>query len=76
MFISCVPWVLLTLRPLQRADPSFSGVLPVVCVCLIVCDLETSIMRWPRRDFGCCTIVEKEEEEEGGGGGRGGGGGG
>jgi hypothetical protein len=36
----------------RRADHSFRGVLP--CVCLIVCDLETSTIRRPRPDFGCC----------------------
>jgi hypothetical protein len=35
---------------LQRADHSFRTVLPVVC--LIVCDLETSVMRLPRPDLG------------------------
>jgi len=36
----------------QRADHSFRGVLPNV-VCLFVCDLETSIVRWPTPDSGC-----------------------
>jgi hypothetical protein len=25
-----------------------------LCVCLIVCDLETSVMRQPRPELGCC----------------------
>jgi len=29
------------------------------CVCLIVCDLETSAMRWPRFDSGCCATESK-----------------
>jgi hypothetical protein len=29
-----------------------------VCSCLIVGDLETSIMRLPRPDLGCCAIKE------------------
>ena len=37
---------------MRRADQSFRGVLPIV-VCLVVFDLETSIMRWPRPDLGC-----------------------
>ena len=32
------------------ADYLFKGVLPGVCVCVIVCDLET--LRGPRPDFG------------------------
>jgi hypothetical protein len=36
--------------PLGRDDRSFRGVLPAVC--LIVCDLESSITRWPRPDKG------------------------
>jgi hypothetical protein len=38
---------------MRLADHSFRGVLPGVCVCLIVCDLETSKMRRPRPDLGC-----------------------
>ena len=30
-----------------------------VCVCLIVCDLETSTMRWPRPKLGCCSTENK-----------------
>jgi len=30
--------------PLRQADHSLRGVLPFVCVCVIVCDLETSRM--------------------------------
>jgi hypothetical protein len=42
MFVSCVCCVLYKERSLRRADHSLRGVLPGVCVCLIVCDLETS----------------------------------
>jgi hypothetical protein len=31
---------------------------PTERVCLIVCDLETSTMRRPRTDFGCCATEE------------------
>ena len=56
LFVSCV-CVLYKLRPLRRADHSFRGILPILCVCvcvyvcvcewvcLIVCDVETSTMR-------------------------------
>ena len=44
----------------------FRGVIPTVCVCVcvcpVVCDLETSTMRRPWPELGCC--VEEEEEEE------------
>ena len=29
-----------------------------VCMCLIACDLETSKIRWPRREIGCCVTNE------------------
>jgi hypothetical protein len=32
-----------------------------MCVCLIVCDFETSTMRWPGPELGCCV---KEEEDK------------
>jgi hypothetical protein len=46
----CLLWVLcvVTQRSLRRADHSSRGVLPTVC------DLETSTMRRPRPEFGCC----------------------
>jgi hypothetical protein len=31
-----------------------------VCVCLIVCDLETSTVRRPRTEFGCCAAENNE----------------
>jgi hypothetical protein len=39
----------------------FSSALAVlcVCVCLIVCDLETSTKRLPRPDIGCCATEKK-----------------
>jgi hypothetical protein len=47
MFVSCVGRVfcdeLITRSEFYR-----------VCVCLIVCDLNTSTMRRPRPDLGCC----------------------
>ena len=50
---------------LRRADHSFRGDLPgvcivrvcvCVCVCLIVCDLETSTMRWTMPEVGCSAM--------------------
>jgi hypothetical protein len=29
------------------------------CACLIVCDLETSTVRQPRPELGCCTTGKK-----------------
>jgi len=44
----------------RRADNSIRGVLPRAraraSVCLTVCDLETSIMNWPRPNLDCRTI--------------------
>jgi hypothetical protein len=40
MFVSYVCSV--HLRPLRRADHSFSGVLPAVCLCATVCDMPSS----------------------------------
>jgi hypothetical protein len=57
MFVCCVCCVLCRWRPLRRADHSFRGVLldvcVCVCVCLIVCDIETSTVRWPGSVLGC-----------------------
>jgi hypothetical protein len=44
----------------RGADHSLRGMLPVLCVCVIVCDLETSTMGWPRFELGCC-VTEKEQ---------------
>jgi hypothetical protein len=54
MFVPCVCCVLCREWLMRRADHSFRGVLPVVCVCvcLIVCDLETSTVRRPRPELG------------------------
>jgi hypothetical protein len=30
-----------------------------VCVCVILCDLETTLLRWPMPDLGCCTIEKR-----------------
>jgi len=49
VFVSCL---LCKQKPLQWADHSFTGILLSVCACL--CDLETSKMRQPRLQFGCC----------------------
>ena len=44
---------------MRRSDPSFRGVLPgvcvrvYVCVCLLVCDLETATTRRPEAKLGC-----------------------
>jgi hypothetical protein len=58
MFVSYVRSMLCRWWPLRQADHSYRGVL--LAVCIIVCDLETSKMRRPRR-LGCCA---KEEEEK------------
>jgi hypothetical protein len=52
MFVSWVFCVSCRYRPLRRADHSFIGVQPSVC--LIECDLETSTLRRPRAELGCC----------------------
>jgi hypothetical protein len=44
MFASCISCVLCRQRPLQRADSSFREA-PTGCVCVSVCDLETSQRR-------------------------------
>ena len=50
--------------PLREADPSFRGDLLAVCVCLIVCDLETLRMRQPRQELDFCDTEEKTEGNE------------
>ena len=61
MSVSCERCVLsgrcLGVGPITRPG----GVLPIVCHW---CDLETSEMRWPWSELGCCTNEEKEKEEE------------
>jgi hypothetical protein len=54
--LSCVRFVLCRYRPLRGADHSSRGLLPGVFVCarLILCDIETSRVRRPRPDLGCC----------------------
>jgi len=44
---------------MRGADHLFGGVLPGLCVCLIVCDVETSTVRWPKPDLGSCAAEEK-----------------
>ena len=44
---------------MRRADHSFRGVLPSVCVCLNVCDLATSTLMWPRTVLGYCPTEKK-----------------
>jgi len=58
MLVSCVCCVLCRQRSLRRADHSFRGV-NRACVCLIVSDLETSTVRGPRTDLGCCVTRNK-----------------
>ena len=52
-----------TQRSVRGADRSFRDVLPGVLVCLIVCDLETLTMRWPRTEMDCCATGKKERNE-------------
>jgi hypothetical protein len=52
--VFCECCVLCRYRSLRPADPSSREVLPSV-VCLTVCDLETSTVRRPRPEWGCCT---------------------
>ena len=61
--VSRVCCVLCRKRPLRRPDYSFRGVLPCVCVCLIVCDLETSNTRRPRPELGCGATGEKKNRK-------------
>ena len=44
--------------PLRRADHCHNS--PTVCVCLILCDLETSKMPRPRTDMGCNATEKKK----------------
>ena len=46
---------------MRRADHSIRGVL--LGVCLIECVLETSTMRRPRPDLGCCATEKKNGED-------------
>ena len=55
MFISCVCCVLCRYQPLRRADHSFRGVLPYVCVCVV----GTSATR-RRRPESCCCVTDKK----------------
>jgi hypothetical protein len=53
-------------RSVRRADHSFGGILPsvcvcvCVCVCLIMCGLGTLKIMGPMPDLGCCA-TEKEK---------------
>jgi hypothetical protein len=59
MSVFCECCVLCRQQPLRRADHSCREALPGVWVCLIVCDLETSTMRRPRSEVGCCATGRK-----------------
>ena len=52
MFLSCVCCMLSRYRPLRRADHSFRGVLPGVCVCVCVCVSKCATFN----NFFYCTI--------------------
>jgi hypothetical protein len=58
MFFSCVCCMLCRLRPLGWADRSFRGVLPNVCISNGVWS-ETSKIRRPRPELGCCVTEKK-----------------
>jgi hypothetical protein len=57
MFVSCVCYVLCD-GPITHSEESYR----TYCVCMIVCDLETSIVRLNRPEWDCCGTVEQEEE--------------
>jgi len=61
MFIPCVCYRLCRQRSLRRADHSFREVLPGVCmcVCLSLCDIETSTMMRYGSDLGSCATRKK-----------------
>jgi hypothetical protein len=46
-------------RPARRTNHSFRRILPGVRVCLTVCNLHTSTMRWSRPDLDCCATEKK-----------------
>jgi hypothetical protein len=54
VFVVCCVGSDLCHELITRAEESH-----LVCVCLILCDLETSKMGRPRPEFGCCA-TEKE----------------
>ena len=57
MFVRCVCCVLCD-GPITHSEESYRA----YCVCLIVCDLETSTVRLNRPELGCCGTEEQEEE--------------
>ena len=59
MVVYCVRCVLCGQWPLRREDRSFSGVPPGVCVCLIVCDLGSLVIRRLWTQLFCCVIENK-----------------
>ena len=34
-----------------------------LCVCLMLCDLETPTMTWPRPELGCCATEGEEKRK-------------
>jgi len=54
MSLSCVCCVLCRKRSLRRADHPSREILPGLCMCLIVCDVDTSTVKRPRRVVSCC----------------------
>jgi hypothetical protein len=47
----------------QQADCCFRGILLGVCVCLTVCNLETSTVRLCRPHLVCCATKKKKKKE-------------
>ena len=49
---------------MPRADHSFRGVLPGMCVCVFVCErkLSTCRIRQPRSELGCC-VTQKQDRQ-------------
>jgi hypothetical protein len=56
MFLMCC-----VSAPLEQADPSFKGVLLGVGECLIVCDVETSAIKWARPKVSCYAKENKRK---------------
>jgi hypothetical protein len=56
MFVVCC-----VSSPLKQADPSFKGVLLGVGVCLSVCDLGTSTIKWTRPKVSCWAKENKRK---------------
>jgi hypothetical protein len=54
MFVGCCLGSDLCGKLIARSEESYR-----VCVCTILCYLETPVMGWPRCELGCCIIEEK-----------------